>query len=338
MNNKDMLQVIEVFKKRNNFLITSHINPEGDSIGSQLAVFDLLKRMGKNAVMVNQDEVPENLCFLPGIENIKPEVPADFRVEVAVLLDCPVKERVGYVMNYIDDAVFMVNIDHHVSNEYYGDVNWVESEMSSVGEMAYHLIREMGGDLSKNVALAIYAALVTDTGMFNYDNTGKGTHLVAGEAIHAGVSPKLVYSEIFEKKPLFYLKVLGKVLSTVKVEENGLVAYMTLTRRMLEEEGVSSVSTEEFIGYPRSIKGVEVAVFFNENPSDPELVNVSFRSNGKIDVNRIAAQFGGGGHQKASGCLMRTSIEEAKEKILGEVRKAVRGSSRTGGHGSGGNA
>lgn len=319
-----MNTVIKEFKKRNNFIITSHIKPEGDSIGSQIAVLHLLKSMGKKAVIVNQDEIPDNLKFLPGTEHIKHEVPGGFKPDTAVFLDCPVKERAGNVTKCLDDTVFVINIDHHVSNEYYGDVNWVESGMSSVGEMVYHVIKELGVEVNDAVLWAVYTAIITDTGMFNYDNTTGKTHEVAGELVEQGIKPRFMHSEIFEKKSLSYLKMLGKILATVRVEENGLLAHVSLTRKMLEEEGMESVSTEEFINYPRSIKGVEVAVFFNEGVGEGEAVNVSFRSNGKIDVNRIALGFGGGGHERASGCLMHCSMKEAKKKVLKEVKKIIR--------------
>jgi len=252
------------------------------------------------------------------------EVPDGFTPDTAVFLDCPVRERVGNVAGRIDDAMFTINIDHHVSNEYYGDVNWVEPGMSSVGEMVFHLMREIGMAADGDIAKAIYTAIITDTGMFNYDNTTGRTHEVVGELVRAGIKPRAMHSDIFEKRPLSHVKMLGKVLMTVQTEEEGLLAHINLTRKMMEEEGVENVSTEEFINYPRSIRGVEVAVFFNEGSAGREAVNVSFRSNGKVDVNSIASRLGGGGHKKASGCLVHCGMEEAKEKVLGEAIKEIR--------------
>ncbi|MBU0570850.1 MAG: bifunctional oligoribonuclease/PAP phosphatase NrnA [Candidatus Omnitrophica bacterium] len=323
MNFKDMDVIIKDLKEKDNFIITSHVKPEGDSIGSQLAMLYLLAKIGKKAVIVDQDAVPDNLRFLPGVKNINYELPMGYHPEVVVFLDCPIRERAGSVERCLDEAMVIINIDHHVSNEYYGDVNWVESGMSSVGEMAYHLIKRVGVEMDDAIRRVIYTAIITDTGMFNYDNASGMTHRVVGELIDAGVSPRIMHGEIFEQKPVASIKMLGKVLMTVETEEDSRIAYITLTREMLTEEGLDGVSTEEFINYPRSIKGVEIAVFFNEAMWGPGAVNISFRANGNVDVNRIASLFGGGGHKKAAGCFLKCGMGEAKDKVLAEVRKAL---------------
>lgn len=324
MDSKNMEKVIEAFKKRDNFLITAHVNPEGDSIGSQIAVHHILKKLGKNAVIVNHDDIPDNLKFLPGAELIMPEVPESFRPDTAIILDCPVVERTGKICDSIDKGQFMVNIDHHVSNESFGDVNWVESEASSVGEMIFHMIEKLGIGMEKDLAIAIYTAIVTDTGMFNYDNTSPETHRIAGELISAGVKPKMIHREIFERKSVSEIRLLGETLTTLQVEENGALAYMVLTGKMRGEEGVEDISTDEFINFPRSIKGVEVAVFFKEDADVQDKVNVNFRSAGKVNVNSVASRFGGGGHEQAAGCVLNCGLAEAQDKVLAEARKAIR--------------
>ncbi len=324
MNNEGMAEVMDVLRNKNNFLITAHVNPEGDSIGSQLALYHILKKLGKKAVMVNHDRVPENLVFLPGTSEIKAELPFDFKAGTAVVLDCPVMERAGTVVAHLNEIDEIVNIDHHISNEYFGDVNWVDAGASSVGEMLYRLTREMGLSVDKDAAMAIYAAMVTDTGMFSYDNTTGETHIIAAELLKSGVSPKQMHGEIYEKRSASQVRLLGKALSTLRVEENGKLAYMALTRAMFAEEGVNSVSTDEFINYPRSVRGVSVAVFFKESVENPGAVNASFRSTGNVNVDTIASRFGGGGHQKASGCLVKGGLDAAMEQVLDEVRKVLR--------------
>jgi len=323
MKNNGVDKVIEVFREKDDFLITAHVNPEGDSIGSQLAVRNILKKLGKKACIVDHDVVPDNLMFLPGAELVMKSLPADLAPGAAVVLDCPVKERVGRVSGGLERAPLVVNIDHHVSNEYFGDVNWVEPQASSVGEMLFRLAEKAEVEIDKDLAVIIYTAIVTDTGMFNYSNTSRETHRVAGELIRLGVDPKAVHGEIFEKRSLPEVRLLGRALTTLKVESGGKLAYMFLTRKMYGEEGVDSVSTDEFINYPRSIKGVEAALFFKE-AGDPEgSVNVSFRSQGRINVNEVAATFGGGGHKQAAGCLLKGGIEEASKNVLAEVKKAL---------------
>ncbi|MCK4852541.1 MAG: bifunctional oligoribonuclease/PAP phosphatase NrnA [Candidatus Omnitrophica bacterium] len=324
MNNDEMQAVIEELKKRDDFIITAHVNPEGDSVGSQLAFFSILKKIGKNAVMLSQDDVPDNLRFLAGSDLIRSAMPEGFRPAAAVVLDCPVIERVGVIQKYLEDRITVINVDHHVSNEMYGDVSWVEPKMSSVGEMAYHVFKNLGITIDSDAARAMYAAIVTDTGMFNYNNTSGGTHRVVGDLIDKGISPGLMHREIFEEKPMMQIKMLGKVLTSTQVEENGLLAYVTLTRKMQEEDGVTNIATDEFINYPRSIKGVAVAVFFKEGVNDGSQVSVSFRSNGRINVNEVAAGFGGGGHKNAAGCLMYCDLAEATRKVLDEVKRFIR--------------
>ncbi|MEA3488926.1 MAG: bifunctional oligoribonuclease/PAP phosphatase NrnA [Candidatus Omnitrophota bacterium] len=323
MSNDGMDKVIEAFGTRDNFLITAHVNPEGDSIGSQLAVYRVLEKLGKKAVMVDHDKVPDNLKFLPGSELVAGEIPGGIPVNTAIVLDCPVAERAGSVYKNLEEAAFVINIDHHVSNEFFGDINWVEPDSSSVGEMIFNLTRELGIGMDKDMAAALYAAIVTDTGMFNYSNTSKETHLVAGELIGNGADPGKIHREIYEKKSVPDIRLLGMALTTLCVEADGRLAHMSLTRQMYREEGVERVSTDEFINFPRSIKGVEVAVFFKEIDDALKKINVSFRSSGTIDVNKIASRFGGGGHPQAAGCLFEGSLEGARVQVLAEVKKAL---------------
>jgi len=324
MNTNDMNKVAEVFRERNNFLIIAHVNPEGDSIGSQLTVCNMLKKMGKNAVMASHDGVPDNLKFLAGSGTIMREIPAGLQPDTVIVLDCPVKERVGKICERIDEGGFIVNIDHHVSNEFFGNINWVEPGASSVGEMVFFLARKLEVEVEKDMAEAIYTAIVTDTGMFNYDNTSSETHRVVGELIGGGLKPKEMHNAIFEGKSLTEIRLLGKALTTIQIASGGALAYMSLTIGMLQEEGVDSVSTDAFINFPRSIKGVEVAVFLKESASAGRKINVSFRSSGKVDVNSVASRFGGGGHARAAGCVLDCDLAEAQKKVLAEVKEALK--------------
>lgn len=324
MDRNSMEQVLDIVRGKSRFIVAAHVNPEGDATGSQLAFYHILKQMGKEAVMVAQDPVPYNLKFLPGIDGISESAPAGFSPEAAIVLDCPVLERVGAVRDAVAGADVIVNIDHHVSNARFGDVNWVEPEVSSVGEMVYILARELEIRMDRDIAEALYTAIVTDTGMFNYDNTGSGTHQAISGLIEAGVRPYVMYGEIFEKKRVTDIRVLGKVLSTIRLEEEGRLAHMSLTLDMYRDEGVESVYTDEFINFPRSIHGVEVTVFFRENPARPGEVNVSLRSGARVNINEVAAIFGGGGHARAAGCRFDCGLDEARDKVLKAAAAAIR--------------
>ncbi len=323
MNNEAITEVINVLKTKDNFLITAHVNPEGDSIGSQLGIFNILEKLGKKAVMVGNYTVPENLKFLPGAESILSEIPEDFQPEIAIVLDCPTKERVGNLAKRLAGAQVIVNIDHHVSNEYFGDINWVESASSSVGEMIFVAAEKLGIEMDHNMNTVLYTAIITDTGRFNYDNTSERTHKIAGKLIAGGITPKAMHSRIFEDKALSQIRMLGRVLTTISVESGGRLAFMHLTREMCEEEGIRDVATDEFINYPRSIKGVKVAIFFKERANNPGAIDISFRSSEEVNVDEIASRFGGGGHKRAAGCVVRGGLEKAKEAVLEEARKAL---------------
>jgi len=325
LDNNPVDKVIEVIRERDDFLITAHVNPEGDSVGSQLALFDLLEKLGKKAIIVDNDGVPANLRFLPGNERIVSALPEDIKPRVALILDCPVKFRAGSVVPDVDRTELVVNIDHHVSNEFFGDVNWVDPEASSVGEMIYRLYEAMEVEVDAGGALSMYTAIVTDTGMFNYENTSARTHTVASELMKKGVKPARVFHHVYEDKSPEQTRMLGRVLQTVEITDGGKVASMALTASMYDEEGISDVPTEEFINHVRAIKGVEVAIFFKQRTDERDKVDISFRSSGRVDVNHIASRLGGGGHTCASGCKLECGLEGAKEKVLEEVRKAVAG-------------
>ncbi len=326
MDREAMMKVIDALKQKDDFMITAHVNPEGDSVGSQIALFGILEKMGKNVVMVQQDPVPDNLRFLRGSGSVMRELPGDFVPRTLIMLDCPVRERAGKVQRSLSGEEFTINIDHHVSNEYFGDVNWVESGMSSAGEMIYNIAVEMGVEITEEVAEALYTAILTDTGMFNYENTSRATHEAAGHLLSRGVRPNMVHRGIYESKSPEEIRLLGKVLSTLELFETGAVAIISMTRQMCREEKVDIPSTDEFINFPRAVKGVEISVFFKEDSSFEGRVNVSFRSSGKCDVNSLAARFGGGGHPKASGCVIEGSIEIAKAAVLSAVKDVLESS------------
>ena len=323
MDKEAMMSVAEVIRTKDKFLLSAHVNPEGDSVGSQIAMFLLLRKIGKKAAIVNHDEVPHNLRFLEGSREITKHFPEELQPSVAIMLDCPVMERTGRVGKLLEEECFIVNIDHHISNEYFGDVNWVEPGVSSVGEMVFNLAQELKIEIDKPIAEAIYAAIVTDTGMFNYGNTSSDTHRVVGELMSAGVSPKYMFSQIFEKRSDVEMRILGKALSDLQVAAGGKLAYMSISKEMYESEGVKSVPTDDFINFPRSIEGVEVAILFKENPAARGRVNVSFRSSGKADVNKLAALFGGGGHPQASGCVIECPLADARQRVLDEASKMI---------------
>lgn len=323
MVDKGLLSVAKAIEKGNDFLVISHVNPEGDAIGSQLAVGSLLDKLRKRFCLVNADIVPENIRFLQDSDKIKRSVPESFVPQNIIVLDCPVAARCGNLAGFISPAERVINIDHHCSNDKFGDVNWITSNMSSAGEMVFDLIQFMGVDLDKKTAEQIYVAIVTDTGMFSYENTTEKTHLTASRLLAAGVEQTDIQKKLFESRSVQQISLLGKVLTTLEVTEKGTIAHISLMQKMCVGMDMNKIFTEDFISYPRSIKGVEVALFFKEVEEEPGIVRISFRSNGMVDVNSIASRFGGGGHRLASGCTVHDSLDSAKKDIMEQIEKVL---------------
>jgi len=306
-------------KKFNKFLISSHINPEGDAIGCQLALVSLLRRLGKKAVMLNESPVPHVLQFMKGTENVLKEIPADFNFQAAVILDCPDLSRVGRVSEYITPDKVVINIDHHISNENFGKHNWVDQNISSTGEMIYDLFKAFKLKIEYDEALAMYVAIMTDTGSFRYTNTTSKTHRIAAELVDKGVDPYEAFGRIYETSSLQDINLLGEALQTLKLTDDGKVAWLWVTKEMLKKTKASLEGTEGIINFARSIEGVEIAMLFRETGTEGR-IKVSFRSKGKVDVNKLAAFFGGGGHVTASGCTVFGKMKAVEKKVLAKAQ------------------
>ena len=323
-----MKAVIEAIKKHKKFLITAHINLEGDSLGSQLAMKELLIGMGKEAFILDSDPVPEHYKFLPKANEVSNKLDKIEDFDAVVVLDCPTLKRTGNVKDIIDrSGKFVINIDHHISNEKFANINWVEPNASSAGEMVCRLFKEAGVKLTKEVALSLYIAILTDTGSFNYDNTSSATHDIAGELLGYGLDPASVSESVYERRSIEDIKLLGLVLATIQINKEGTIASLEVTKDVLDKTGADLAKSEGLINFARSIDKVKVAILFKEDQKNKNKINVSFRSKGNgdtIDVNKIASCFGGGGHMKASGCVITGTLEEAKKKVLAKVEEVLK--------------
>ncbi|MBN2453579.1 MAG: bifunctional oligoribonuclease/PAP phosphatase NrnA [Candidatus Omnitrophica bacterium] len=317
-------EVAAAIKKHKRFLISAHVNPEGDSLCSQLAVKELLASLGKEAVIVNNDQPPDHYRFLPGIEAVSTDLKRRVDFDAALILDCPTLKRIGGVARMIGKGRDIINIDHHISSERFGTVNWVDANASSTGEMVYKLFKEMDIALTKEVALLLYIAILTDTGSFNYDNTSAVTHEIASDLLGYGLEPGTVSESVYERRTLTDIKLLGLVLSTLKVNSTGEIAYLEITGKMLADTGADVAKSEGFINYARSIDGIKVAILFKEDPQSAGKINVSFRSKAGADVNKIASFFGGGGHIKASGCVLEGSIGDVEARVIARVEEELK--------------
>ncbi len=319
-----MQEVIAAIRSHKKFLIAAHVNPEGDSLCSQLAMAELIRSIGKEAVIINNDPAPAHYEFLPGIGRLSTDLSKKVDFDAALILDCPTMKRVGGVADLIGKEKFVINIDHHISSERFGDANWVDSNASSTGEMVYKLFKAMNAPITKEIALSLYIAILTDTGSFNYDNTSAITHEIVGDLLGYGLEPGSVSESVYERRTLIDIKLLGLVLSTLKVNSTGEVAYLAITRKMISDTGADIAKSEGFVNYARSIDGVKVAVLFKEDAKYPNRINVSFRSKSGADVNKIASFFGGGGHVKASGCILEGDLADVEAKVVSKIEESLK--------------
>lgn len=317
-------KTVGLIRKNKNFLITTHTNLEGDALGSELAFYNLLKKLGKKAKIINGDDVPEEYRFLPGINNLnklKKKFKEPIRFDCFVALDCSDLRRTGevYLMNKENKTI--LNIDHHISNERFGDVNWIEPYASSCSEMVYRLYKKMRIPIDRDTAICLYVGILTDTGSFKYKNTTSFTHRAAAELLKYGIDVPQIYKNIYGNIPFQDMKFLSTVLPKIKRQAQGRIAWFQIERRMLKGKNLTFDLSENLLSFARSIKNVEVAVLFKENLGRKNEIRVNLRSQGKVDVNKIASFFGGGGHKTASGATVIGKIDSVRRKVLSKIKK-----------------
>ncbi len=314
-------RILKAIAKGRSFLISSHINLEGDALGSELALAYLLKKMGKECFVCNASPLPRIYNFLPFLKFIEPISGHKKAFDTAVIIDCSNLERLGKIKDLVTKDKVILNIDHHPDNDNFGKVNWVVPEVSATGELIYELFRRAGVKLNRNVALCLYVAILTDTGGFRYKNTTAQTHRIAGHLLENNISPEVVFGKIYEKHRLPRMKLLSLALAGMKTNKKGTVAWISVSQDMFRRTGTDTDDTEGFIEMGCSIENVEVAVFFQE--AEPDKVKVGFRSKGDIDVGKIARSFGGGGHFAASGCILSGKLKEIEKRVIKELRFLV---------------
>lgn len=314
-----MKRIIDAIRSNQSFLITSHVRLDGDAVGSELALYHLLRNMGKNAVVYNQDETPHNYRFLPGSEAILRTLDSIEPFDAVFVLDCSELDRIGDAATRIAEAKCIINVDHHISNKGEFGIGVVDPSASSVGELIFRLMEEMGADVTEDIAVNLYTAILTDTGSFRYSNTGKETFRIAGRLLEAGVSPHGVAAWVYDTNPIEKIKLMARVLGTLQFFCDGRISVLWVSKDMMRETGALPEHTENFVDLARSIEGVEVAAFFTEVEKDS--YRVSLRSKGKIDVERVARMFGGGGHFSAAACRMEGSLAEVKNRMIRSISK-----------------
>jgi phosphoesterase RecJ-like protein len=311
-------KIIQRIEGAERVLVTSHIRPDGDSIGSQIAASFILKSVGKEVTILNDDRVPIQYRFLKGAEFIK-DVDSfnEERFDLALILDCNNWERVGRVQKYILMCPFSINVDHH-PGEGIGTINYIDVKACCVGEQIYRLAKVWGLNITEEVALPLYVALFTDTGGFTQKNTTSAAHTLAAALLEAGVHPERVTSQLLRIENVGALKVFGLALINAKLAENGVI-YSYITHDTMETAGCSDFPSDLLLHYLRSVNEVKVVALFREVEDG---VRVNLRST-YIDVASVARKFGGGGHEGAAGCLLKEKMDVVKCKILEEINRRM---------------
>src|SRR5438045_3680647 len=326
-------QVVELIEAKRRFAITSHIRPDGDSLGSSLGLYWLLQALEKDAEVIMRDAVPHSYRHLPGWQGVRVTPEVDRTYDAVFVIECSDITRPGLINL---DKQYVVNIDHHSTTALFGTINWIDSTASAVGEMIYNLCKATGVRVTKETAECVYTALITDTGSFHYSNTSERTFKVASELVRAGVKPGKISQAVFANYPWSKLELLAEVLTTVKRDPSGRVAWLAQTQEMQERARATDEDGDGFVNYPMSCGDVEACAFFKETA--PGIYRVSLRSKCDVNVARIAERFGGGGHRHAAGCSFQGTWEEAERQVVAQLVEAVenRGANGNGGAGAGG--
>ncbi|MCX5702414.1 MAG: bifunctional oligoribonuclease/PAP phosphatase NrnA [Candidatus Omnitrophica bacterium] len=317
-------KVVSCIKNNNNFLITTHINLEGDALGSEMAFYRLLKKMGKRATIINEDDVPYGYDFLPHLGRIKKfeNDMKNIRFDCFVALDCSFLKRCGKVSRLNSKDKPILNIDHHISNENFGDINWVEPSCSSCAEMIYKLYKKLGLPLDKGIAIPLYVGMLTDTGSFRYPNTTSSTHKAVSELFKYNLNISDIHKNIYQNIPLKDVLLLNKILPMLRCACSGKVAWFQI-KRDISRIKTSFDLTENILSFARVIKGVEVVALFKEKPDQRGYVRVNLRSQGAVDVNKVAAFFAGGGHKTASGATVKGNIDQVRKRVLAKIKESL---------------
>lgn len=314
-------KTIEVLKNAKSVVIGSHINPDGDAIGSTLALGAALEHFGKKVVMYNRDRIPDNLKFLEGTEKIVQVIP-DETFDAAVLVDCASKDRAGEPFVKAKIKGPSIAIDHHRIEDIEVDIPCLDESAASAGEVILRLVEKMNAPVTSAMAMSIYCTLAVDTGFFRYSNTTERILRVAADLVAKGANSWTVAMNLEESYSLSRFRLLARSLDTLEVSDDGRYASMEVTQKMANEAGAEMQISEEFAGIPRSIKFVIVSALFREMGKDR--IRVSLRSKEDIDVSAIAGRFGGGGHPFASGCTINGTMAEAKKKMKDILAEAFR--------------
>ena len=316
----DVHDVAAAIRTRRRFVLSSHSRPDGDSIGSQLAMAFALRAMGKHVTVVNFDPAAPPFMAFPGVPEIviAPSAEGDF--DAAIIMECSDYARTG-VSGL--DRYFTINIDHHPGNTRYGQVNWFDPSAAACAEMVFDVVRALDVPLSIEIATHIYIAILTDTGSFHFSNLSPRTFDICRQLLEAGVDPVRVARQVYDNSTVGRLKLCGAVLNGMRIDPSGRIAVLYLDQQMAGASGATYDDTEGVINQPLTVKEVQAVIFLKQTQGDH--YRVSLRSKGDVDVGAVAKEFSGGGHKNAAGCSVDGPIDELRNILVDKVARAIDG-------------
>jgi phosphoesterase RecJ-like protein len=311
-------RICDAIHARRRFLITSHARPDGDSIGSQLAMLYALEALGKDVRIVNADPAPEHYMDFPGMDRIEIARTVQSDAEALIVMECSDLARTN--VEGIGGR-FTINIDHHAGNTGFGDVRWFDESAAACGEMVFDLIRALGVPLTKEIATHVYLAILTDTGSFHHSHITPRTFDICRQTVEAGVNPAAMARRVFDSNSFGKLKLIGAMLDEMELLDGGRLAVLYLNDALLNATGTTYNDTEGLINLPLTAREIQAVVFFKQG-ADGDL-RISMRSKYDVDVRAVASGYGGGGHKNAAGFTVNEPLDVAKPEILRRVREAI---------------
>jgi phosphoesterase RecJ-like protein len=319
---QELNEIIAVLRSAKSVLIATHVFPDVDALGSQLALGNVLRSLGKQVYLYSEEPAHYILEFLPGSDRLDIGIPPLGRFDCGIALDCGDDLRLGKAKDSLLQVDPFVVIDHHTGHKNFGHFRWVDSTKSSTGEMVYELITGLGAEIDYETAYCLYSAIVSDTGSFKYASTSADTLRIAGALVTLGVKPAEIAGKIFDNFTRNRLQLLQEVLATLTLYDDEKLAVIQVTRELYERTGTTAADTELFINYPRSLETVRIAAFIKEAA---DIVGVSLRSKGDYDVAAVAQKFGGGGHRNASGFKVAgKNVTQVREELLAALHDLLR--------------
>jgi len=317
-----MKKIINHLKNSNHIIIASHKDPDGDAIGSLIAMGLALEALNKNITLYNESPIPSAYRFLPSVERIVRQIKGTNTYDTAIILDCADFQRIGKLSSVISKIPVIINIDHHITNTIFGNFNLIDTSACAATVIIYNLLKEMALPINSAIATSIYTGILTDTGSFRFSNTTKSAFAICEKMVEAGVDPYNVAMHVYGRYSLGQIKLLNMALESIEISDNGKMSMMILTKNMLDETGTRPENINGLVNYAKNIENVKVAALIHELSNGkgvsekPENYHVSLRSDGTVDVAMIAGSFGGGGHYRAAGFNIESTLSDIKAQML----------------------